>query len=59
MTSQSSIMEEMGTLFDEMIHVMPGFTVHLHGHWNKMVPFMKPFTFVDVSNGIKFHICTY
>jgi hypothetical protein len=32
--------------------------VHLHGHWNKVVPFMKPSIFADLSNNVKFHSCT-
>ncbi len=59
MTSQSSIMEEMGTLPDETIHITPRCTMHFHGHWNKMVPLMKTSIFADLSNGVKFHICTY
>jgi hypothetical protein len=52
-------MEKMGTLLDEMIHIMPMCTMHLHGHWNIMVPFMKASIVVDLSNGIKFgnYIC--
>jgi hypothetical protein len=32
--------------------------MHLRGHWNKMVPFMKRFILVDLSNGLKFHSYT-
>ncbi len=50
----------MGTL-DEMKHIMPKGVVHLRGHWNKVVPlmkpFMKPFILTNMSNGIKF--CSY
>ncbi len=58
MTSQSYIMEKMGTLPDEMIHIMPEDAMHLQGHQNKVVPFMKLSIFVDFSNGIKFCNCT-
>jgi hypothetical protein len=57
MTSQSSIVEKIGTLPNETIHIMPRCTMHLHGHRNKVVPFMKPFIFVDLSKGAK--ICNY
>jgi hypothetical protein len=33
--------------------------VHFHGHWNKVVPLLKPFIFVDFNNGDKFCSCTY
>ncbi len=47
----------MGTLLDEMIHIMPGCIVHLHGHWNKMVPLVKPSILGNLNNGIKFCNC--
>ncbi len=59
MIFRSSIMEKTSTLLDETIHITPGCVVHLHGNWNKMVPFMKPFILVDLSNGTKFRNCTY
>jgi hypothetical protein len=59
MTSQSTIMEKTNIFFDETIHIMPGCTMHLHGHRNKMVPFMKPFISIDLSNGAKFCSYTY
>ncbi len=52
-----SIMEKMGTFPDEIIHIMPGYIVHLHDHQSKMVPFMKPSIFANFCNGSKFHIC--
>ncbi len=58
MTPQSSIMEKMNTFPNETIHIMPGCTVHLHGHQNNMVPFLKPFIFANLSNGAKFRNCT-
>jgi hypothetical protein len=58
MISQSSIMEKMATLPNEMIHIMLECVMHLHGHWNKMVPCMKPFVFPDLSNGVKFRSST-
>jgi hypothetical protein len=42
-------MEKMGTFHDKMIHITPRCVVDLHSHWNKMVPFMKPFTVVDLT----------
>jgi hypothetical protein len=33
--------------------------VQLHGHWNKMVPFMKPSILADLTNGFKFRSCTW
>jgi hypothetical protein len=44
----------MNTLFDETIHIMPGYAMHLHGHWNKMMPLMKPSILADLYNGTKF-----
>jgi hypothetical protein len=48
-------MGKMGTLPNKMVHVMPGCITHLHGHWNKMVPFMKPYILANFNNGVKFH----
>jgi hypothetical protein len=53
-----SIVEKTGTFPDEMIHITPGCAMHFHGHWNKVVPFMKPSILVDLNNGIKFHSYT-
>ncbi len=58
MTFQLFIVEKMGTLFDETIHITLGCAMHLHCHQNKVVPFMKPTILVDFSNGIKFHSYT-
>jgi len=55
MTFQSSIMEKKSTFLDEMIYITFKCVVHLHGHWNKMVPFMKPFILANFSNDVKFH----
>jgi hypothetical protein len=57
MTSRSSIMEKTITLLHEMIHIVFGCVMHLHDHWNKVVPFMKPFILTDLNNGIKFYNC--
>jgi hypothetical protein len=54
MNSQSSIVEKVGTFLDEMIHITHECVMHLHGHQNKMVLFMKCFIFVDLNNGVKF-----
>ncbi len=58
MTSHSSIVEKTNTLLDEMIHITPKCTMHLHGHWNKVVSIMKPFILMNLNNGTKFCICT-
>jgi hypothetical protein len=50
-----SIMKKTNTLLDEMIHITLACVVHPHGHWNKVMPFMKPFRLADLNNGIKFH----
>jgi hypothetical protein len=49
----------MGTLLDETIHITPRGAMHLQGHWNKVMSFMKPFIFVDFNNGVKFRSYTY
>ncbi len=49
----------MSTLPHEMIHITFKCIMHLHGHWNKVVPFLKPFIFADLSNGAKFCNCNY
>jgi hypothetical protein len=54
-----SIMEKMGTLLDETIHIMPKCVVYLHGHWKKMVSFIKPFILVALNNDARFRIYTY
>jgi len=54
MLSRSPIMEKTSTLPDETIHITLGCTMHLHGHWNKVLPFMKPSILVDHNNGVKF-----
>jgi hypothetical protein len=51
-------MEKMSTFLDKTIHIMPGCVMHLHDHQNKMVPFMEPYIFADLSNGVKFRNCT-
>ncbi len=58
MTYRSSIVEKMGTLIDETIHIMPKCAVHFHGHQNKVVRLIKPFILVNLSNGVKFRNCT-
>ncbi len=58
MTSQLSIVENTGTLPDEMIHITPECSMHLHGHQNKVVSLMKPFIFADLNNGVKFYSYT-
>jgi hypothetical protein len=37
----------------EVVHHV--WVVHLHGHRNKMVIFMKPSIFVNLNNGVKFN----
>jgi hypothetical protein len=53
-----SIVEKTGTLPNEMIHIVSRCVVHIHGHWNKMMPFMKSFILADLNNGVKFCICS-
>ncbi len=50
MTFRSSIMEKMGTFPNEIIHIMLKCAMHLCGHRNKVVSFMK---LVNISNGVK------
>jgi hypothetical protein len=57
-TFRSFFVEKMSTLLDETIHITLACVVHLHGHWNKMVPLMKPFILADINNNVKFHNCT-
>jgi hypothetical protein len=59
MISWSSIMEKMSTLPDETIHITPKCVMHLHGHWNKMVPLTKLSILVDLNNRTKFRNYTY
>jgi len=54
-TFQSYIVEKMNMFFGEMIHNTLRCTMHLHGHRNKNVPFMKPFI---LYNDAKFRSCT-
>ncbi len=54
-----SIVEKMNTYSNETIHITSRCTMHLHGHHNKVVSFMKPFIFVDFNNGAKFCNYTY
>jgi cAMP phosphodiesterase len=35
-------MKKTATLFDEMIYIIFKCTLHLHGHHNKVMPFMSP-----------------
>lgn len=42
MTFQLSIMEKMGTLPNETIHIILECAMHLHDHQNKVMPLMKP-----------------
>jgi hypothetical protein len=59
MSSQLFILEKTSNLLDETIHIMLGCVMHLHGHRNKMVPFLKPSIFVDLDNGARFRSCNY
>jgi hypothetical protein len=58
MTSQSSIVKKTSTLPNQMIHIMFKCVVHLHGHRNKVMPFMKPSIFVNFNNETKFRWLT-
>jgi hypothetical protein len=46
----------MGTFPNEMIHVMLGCVMHLHGHCNKLVPLVKPSILANFSNALNFAI---
>jgi hypothetical protein len=59
MASQSPIVKKTNTLHDETIHIMPKCTMCLHGHWNKLVPLMKPFILANFNNDTKFHNYTW
>jgi len=59
MTFWSFSMEKMNKFPNEMIHITLRYAMHLHGHWNKMVPLLKPSIIADLRNGVKFHSCTY
>jgi hypothetical protein len=59
MISQLSIVKKTSTFLDEMIHIMPRCAMYLHGHQNKMAPFLKPFILEDLNDGAKFHNYTY
>jgi hypothetical protein len=53
MTSRLFAMGKTNTVPNEMIHITPRYTMDLHSHWNKMVPFLKSFIFANLSNGAK------
>jgi len=57
MIFQLSIMEKMDGFFSGMTHIVPRCAMHFHGHWNKVVPLMKLYLFIDLNNGIKFWSC--
>ncbi len=57
MISKLPTMEKTSTFPDETIHITLGCAMHLHGHWNKMMPLMKPSILVDLNNGTKVHNC--
>ncbi len=59
MTSWLFIVEKMGTLLDEMIHITHGCAMHLHDHRNKTVSFMKLSILANFSNDIRFCNNTY
>jgi hypothetical protein len=59
MTFRSSIVKKTDILPNEMIHIMPECVVNLHGHWNKVVPLMKPSILADLTHGTKFRNYTY
>jgi hypothetical protein len=42
----SFIVEKTSTFHDEMIHIILGCAMHLHGHQNKLVSLMKPSTYL-------------
>jgi hypothetical protein len=40
----------MGTIFNEIIHIMLRCVVHFHDHQKKMMLLMKPFIFMNLNN---------
>jgi hypothetical protein len=36
-----SIVKKTSTLLDDTIHISFGCIVHLHGHWNKVMPLIS------------------
>ncbi len=57
MTFRLSTVEKTSTFPDKTIHIKLECAMHLHGHQNKVVPFMKPSILADFSNGVKFCNC--
>jgi cAMP phosphodiesterase len=47
-------MKKTSIILDEMIHIMLGCTMHLHGHGNKMVPFIKPSILMHLIMALSF-----
>jgi hypothetical protein len=43
------------TLPNETIHSMLKYVMHLHDHWNKMMPLTKLSILADLNNDAKFH----
>jgi hypothetical protein len=54
MTFQSPIVKKTNTLLNETIHITLECAMHLHGHRNKMMSFMKPSILTDLNNGACF-----
>jgi hypothetical protein len=54
----SSIVKKTSTIPNEMIHIMLGCALHLHDHWNKVMPLLKPSIFANLNNGAKFRSYT-
>jgi len=54
MTSWLFIMEKTNTFLDDMIHITFKNVVHLHGHWNKVVPIMEPSIFANLAMALSF-----
>jgi hypothetical protein len=52
-------MEKISTLPNEIIHIIFGCAMHLHGHRNKMVPLMKPSILADLNYDVKLRNYTY
>jgi hypothetical protein len=53
MTSQLSLVKKTSMFLDKMIHITHKCAIHLHGHLNKMVPLIKHFILMDLSNDAK------
>ncbi len=52
-------MKKTSTFLDETIHIMLGCVMHLHDHWNKVMPVLKLSILANFTNNAKFRSYTY